>query len=83
MDNKTALVETANCSFTECYIHQELIFVREVQVIFLLLYALVSIMGIVGNLLIVITVARSEQTENVYLVCKIFFGGNFLLTKIG
>ena len=49
---------TGNCSFTECYTDQELIFVREVQIIFLLLYSLVSIMGTVGNLLIVITVVR-------------------------
>ena len=49
---------TGNCSFTECYIDQELIFIREVQITFLLLYTLVSLMGIVGNLLVVITVVR-------------------------
>ena len=58
MNNTTSLAETGNCSFTECYIDQELIFIREVQMIFLLLYSLVSMVGIVGNLLIVITVAR-------------------------
>ena len=49
---------TGNCSFTECYIDQELIFIREVQITFLLLYTLVSLMGIVGNLLVVITIVR-------------------------
>ena len=58
MNNTTATVEPGNCSFTECYIDQELIFIREVQIIFLLLYSVVSLTGIVGNLLIVTTVAR-------------------------
>ena len=64
MNNTTATVEPGNCSFTECYIPQELIFIREVQIIFLLLYSVVSLTGIVGNLLIVTTVARWDQTSD-------------------
>ena len=50
-----------NCSEDDdCYrtIEQDIIFIPEVQIIFLVLYGIVSIIGAVGNLFIVITVIR-------------------------
>ena len=49
-----------NCSENDCYttVEQEIIFIPEVQIIFLVLYGLVSIIGTIGNLFIVITVIR-------------------------
>ena len=51
---------TNNCSDDECYttVDQEIIFIPEVQIIFFVLYGLVSIIGAIGNLFIVITVIR-------------------------
>ena len=48
-----------NCSEDDCYIvDQDIIFIPEVQIIFLVLYGLVSIIGAIGNLFIVVTVFR-------------------------
>ena len=50
----------SNCSKDDCYriVEQDIIFIPAVQIIFLVLYGLVSIIGAVGNLFIVITVIR-------------------------
>ena len=50
----------SNCSMDDCYriVEQDIIFIPAVQIIFLVLYGLVSIIGAVGNLFIVITVIR-------------------------
>ena len=46
-----------SCSFNDCN-SQALIFIPEVQITFLVLYSLVSLMGIVGNMFIIVTVVR-------------------------
>ena len=61
MNNTTQLLETADCNFDDCYTEQELIFISEVQIIFLVLYGLVTIIGTIGNLFIVITVLRTPS----------------------
>ena len=53
-------VTGSNCTKDDCYriVEQDIIFIPAVQIIFLVLYGLVSIIGAVGNLFIVITVIR-------------------------
>ena len=69
---------TTECSFENCYTEQQFIFIPEVQITFLILYGLVSIIGTFGNLFIVITVIRWGQgtlmqekcdSEVMYLFC--------------
>ena len=58
INNTTYVLNDEECSFDNCYTEQALIFIPEVQIIFLILYGIVSLVGIVGNLFIVITVVR-------------------------
>ena len=53
MNNTTELLETGECSFNNCYTEQKFIFIREVQITFLVLYGLVSIIGTVGITLVI------------------------------
>ena len=50
------------CTFDDCYTEQALIFVSEVQIGFLVLYGIVSLIGTLGNIFILITVIRSHCT---------------------
>ena len=61
MNNTTEPLEGFDCSFDNCYTEQEFIFIRQVQITFLVLYGLVSIIGTIGNLFIVITVVRTPS----------------------
>ena len=56
--NNTTYWDETDCSFDNCYTEQQFIFIPEVQITFLILYGLVSIIGTFGNLFIVITVIR-------------------------
>ena len=56
------------CTFDDCYTEQALIFVPEVQVGFLVLYAIVSVIGTLGNIFILITVIRSHCLLTLTLV---------------
>ena len=47
-----------DCTFDACYTEQALIFVPEVQTGFLVLYGIVSLIGILGNIFILFTVIR-------------------------
>ena len=49
-----------DCTFDDCYTEQALIFVPEVQIGFLVLYGIVSLIGTLGNIFILITVIRSH-----------------------
>ena len=71
MSNLSTNVSTS-CDSSSCYIEQELIFHLGVQKTFLLLYGLVSIIGTVGNIIIVITVIRTPdlRTGTNLLVCN-------------
>ena len=60
INNTTDVFDDEDCSFDNCYTEQALIFIPEVQIIFLILYGIVSLVGIVGNLFIVITVIRYD-----------------------
>ena len=55
--NNTSLAPECS-TFDDCYTEQELIFIPEVQVVFFVLYGIVSFVGTVGNLFIVVTVIR-------------------------
>ena len=46
------------CTFDGCYTEQALIFAPEVQIGFLVLYGIVSLIGTLGNIFILITVIR-------------------------
>ena len=64
MNNTTDWAE-ADCSFDNCYTEQQFIFLPQVQITFLVLYGLVSLIGTVGNLFIVVTVIRWAQSNTV------------------
>ena len=52
---------TSECgveNYEDCFAEQKLIFIPEVQTTFLVLYAVISVAGILGNLFIVLTVIR-------------------------
>ena len=67
MNNTTDWAE-ADCSFDNCYTEQQFIFLPQVQITFLVLYGLVSLIGTVGNLFIVVTVIRWAQSKKSYTV---------------
>ena len=46
------------CTFDGCYTEQALIFIPQVQIGFLVLYGIVSLIGTLGNIFILITVIR-------------------------
>ena len=56
MNNSSLAPECS--TFDDCYTEQELIFIPEVQIVFFVLYGIVSFVGTVGNLFIVVTVIR-------------------------
>ena len=57
MNNSTS---EEDCTFDDCYTEQALIFMPEVQIGFLVLYGIVSLIGTLGNIFILMTVIRSQ-----------------------
>ena len=57
MENYMYYEDNESCSFSDCET-QALIFMPEVQITFLVLYSLVALVGVVGNIFIIFTVLR-------------------------